>query len=200
MAGLSFIVTRNGNLTLLLTGGFLFSGLMFGPDLDLVSRPYKRWGLLRWIWLPYQKALRHRSFLSHGLIVGTTLRLLYLYVWIFLLVILPLSLLLLLWGISWGWQLFFLQVVLRLLYQSAVENWPVLLALFIGLELGAMSHSLSDWGGSTHKRIKKQGLSALKPRPTPKRKPKRKIIQRQMVKKPVPRPPVERQRPQRRPR
>ena len=36
-------------------------GLMLSPDLDLVSRPYKRWGFLRWIWLPYQKLIpRHR--------------------------------------------------------------------------------------------------------------------------------------------
>ena len=37
------------------------------------------------------------------------------------------------------------------------------LALFLGLEVGAMSHSLSDWGGSAYKRFQKQGIRGLLP-------------------------------------
>ncbi len=59
------------------TVAMLFSGLMFGPDLDLDSKPYRRWGPLRFIWKPYQMALSHRSRLSHGLVLGTILRVLY---------------------------------------------------------------------------------------------------------------------------
>ncbi len=29
---------------------------MFGPDLDIYSVQFQRWGFLRWIWLPYQKS------------------------------------------------------------------------------------------------------------------------------------------------
>jgi uncharacterized metal-binding protein len=54
-------------------------GLMLSPDLDLVSRPYKRWGFLRWLWLPYQRLIpRHRHWLSHGPVIGSAVRLLYL--------------------------------------------------------------------------------------------------------------------------
>jgi uncharacterized metal-binding protein len=55
----------------------LFSGLMFSPDLDLNSRPYQRWGPLKALWWPYQKALPHRHILSHGLLIGTICRLIY---------------------------------------------------------------------------------------------------------------------------
>ena len=59
------------------TGAMLFSGLMFGPDLDLNSRPYRRWGPLKFLWKPYQAALSHRSAFSHGPILGTIIRIVY---------------------------------------------------------------------------------------------------------------------------
>ena len=36
------------------TAAMLFGGLMFGPDLDIQSRQYTRWGVLRFLWLPYR--------------------------------------------------------------------------------------------------------------------------------------------------
>lgn len=59
------------------TVAMLFSGLMFGPDLDLDSKPYRRWGPLKLLWWPYQVALPHRSVLSHGPILGTIIRIVY---------------------------------------------------------------------------------------------------------------------------
>jgi uncharacterized metal-binding protein len=58
--------------------GLWLGGILLSPDLDTASRPYFRWGVLRWLWWPYQAAIRHRSVLSHGLIVGPAIRLLYL--------------------------------------------------------------------------------------------------------------------------
>lgn len=57
---------------------FLWSGLYLSPDLDIRSDPFKRWGLLKWYWLPYQKLIPHRSIWSHGPIIGSQLRVLYL--------------------------------------------------------------------------------------------------------------------------
>jgi uncharacterized metal-binding protein len=159
IAGVTFFETHSGNLTLLVAGGFMFGGLMFGPDLDIYSRHYQRWGVLRFIWLPYQKSLRHRSFLSHGPIVGTMLRVLYLSVIVSILVILVLVIAEKLWNVNLNWQLFSATVVRSLTHYS-----NEVLTLLLGLELGAMSHSLSDWSGSAYKRFQKQGVRGLLPR------------------------------------
>ena len=62
---------------LTLVAAILFSGLLLSPDLDLNSSIYHRWGPLRFIWLPYQKAIPHRSPLSHSFLLGPLLRVLY---------------------------------------------------------------------------------------------------------------------------
>lgn len=151
VTGLAVAFTRSSNLTLMISGGFLFSGLMLSPDLDLPSRPYKRWGWLRWIWIPYQKALRHRSVFSHGLVIGTTLRVLYLVSWLVVFGVLSLAVI-----------QFFREEPNRsrelaeVVGRSLVDYRAECLALLVGLELGAMSHSLSDGIGSTYKRFKKK--------------------------------------------
>jgi uncharacterized metal-binding protein len=159
VAGVSFWQTRSGNVTLLVAGGFMFGGLMFGPDLDIYSRQYQRWGVLRWIWLPYQKSLRHRSFLSHGPIIGTTLRVVYLSSLLAVVAMVMVAVADKLWNVSVTWQ-DLEGTVGRSLSSYATECF----ALFLGLELGAMSHSLSDWGGSAYKRFRKQGMKGLLPR------------------------------------
>ena len=63
--------------SIIATVAMLFSGLMFGPDLDLDSKPYRRWGPLKFLWKPYQAALPHRSKLSHGPMLGTVVRIVY---------------------------------------------------------------------------------------------------------------------------
>src|SRR2546423_12571356 len=59
------------------TIAMLFGGLMFGPDLDILSRQYTRWGFFRFLWWPYRVVFRHRSRLSHGIIFGTLIRVVY---------------------------------------------------------------------------------------------------------------------------
>jgi uncharacterized metal-binding protein len=134
----------------------MFGGLMFGPDLDIYSRQFQRWGFLRWIWLPYQKSLRHRSFLSHGPIIGTILRVVYLLSLLIVLAMLFLILASRLASVTLNWQDLGIN-----LGRSLAAHYGGFVALLIGLEAGAMSHSLSDWGNSTYKRVQKQGLSGL---------------------------------------
>lgn len=143
VAAFTFIFSQSGNLTLLVSGGFLFGGLMFGPDLDIRSRQFKRWGWLRWIWIPYQKSIRHRSLLSHGPVIGTLLRLVYLGAWSALWGFLGLSLVNFVWQTSWRWL--DLVEMVKGSFLGYSQEW---LALWAGLEVGAMSHSFSDWGSS----------------------------------------------------
>ena len=149
LATIVFWQTYSGNVTLLIVGGFLFGGLMFGPDLDIYSRHYKRWGWFRWVWLPYQKSLRHRSFLSHGPIIGTTLRLIYLFCVVclfwFLLLLFTRDIL----NLNWNWEI---------AGKSIFHYRKEFFTLFLGMELGAMSHYLIDWTSSVYKDLKKKGI------------------------------------------
>ncbi|MBD2667125.1 hypothetical protein B6N60_00224 [Richelia sinica FACHB-800] len=158
VAGLTLFSTRSSNVTLLVAGGFMFGGLMFGPDLDIYSRQFQRWGYLRWLWLPYQKSLRHRSFLSHGPIIGTTLRVVYLTTALGIFLLVAFVIVTKLGNVAWTWQ-----DVGGSLGRSLFRYYGEFFALFVGLELGAMSHSLSDWGGSAYKRMQKQGIQGLLP-------------------------------------
>jgi uncharacterized metal-binding protein len=60
-----------------ITAGYYFGTFYFGPDLDLPSRPYYRWKIFRFIWIPYQKMFAHRSFWTHGLLIGDIIRIFY---------------------------------------------------------------------------------------------------------------------------
>ena len=70
-------VSKSVPLAIVTTCAMLFGGFMFGPDLDIKSRQYTRWGPFRLIWLPYQMIFRHRSRWSHGMIFGTLIRIIY---------------------------------------------------------------------------------------------------------------------------
>jgi uncharacterized metal-binding protein len=149
VGGSTLFLSHSTRLTLIVCASFLFSGLMFGPDLDIHSCQFQRWGWLRWLWLPYQKLLRHRSLLSHGPVIGTLFRLLYLATWLLLLGGVGLSIAIYSRKVVWDWHSS-LELSKSFVVQYPLES----LALLLGLELGAMSHYLSDWGESIHKRLK----------------------------------------------
>jgi uncharacterized metal-binding protein len=158
IVGLCYLITHNGELTLLFSGGFFFSGLMFGPDLDIYSLQFKRWGIFRYLWLPYQKLLRHRSFFSHGLIIGTIIRIVYLLLCLFIVGSLLIAILQLIFGFNWNWQTFIIEQYNLIVRERKAEA----ISLFLGLELGAMSHSISDLLGSAIKKKQKRKISQPK--------------------------------------
>ena len=58
--------------------GCLLGGLWLSPDLDLpVSNVSRRWGFLSVLWIPYEVLFKHRSFWSHGILIGATIRFIY---------------------------------------------------------------------------------------------------------------------------
>ena len=139
----AFGLTSSLPHTIIVSLSFLVGGLMLGPDLDIHSIQYIRWGPLRWIWLPYQITIKHRSRLSHGPIVGTALRVAYLAVWLSLFMLVGMGLLNVLWDAQITWQT--LREPFRLLFKQYLSEW---LAILIGLEIGSISHSVSDVFGS----------------------------------------------------
>jgi uncharacterized metal-binding protein len=115
-------VSYSLELGIVAASAHLLGGLYLSPDLDLVSRPYKRWGWLRWIWIPYQKFIPHRSPLSHAPVIGSLIRLGYLAIWLSCLWVIFPGLQKVEWAITWNKAIAFL----------------------VGVELSALNHLLLD--------------------------------------------------------
>lgn len=155
MAALAYYFTGDWTLTAIATGAMVFGGLMFGPDLDIQSRQYTRWGPLRFLWWPYKVVLPHRSWFSHSVLIGTLIRVIYFVAIVTLLIVIGLYARDAYLGSHvWGagefkgafarvWNLF------------APLNRSYLIAGLIGLWIGATSHTVTDVLGSFFKSVKK---------------------------------------------
>lgn len=141
--------TGSVSIAAVVAAAFLFGGLMFGPDLDTHSVQYTRWSVFRFVWYPYQAFFAHRSRWSHGLVFGTLFRVVYFVGALTLLSFLALYI----YAIFNGGALPDLA--------SFIGNWrqigevaresvgaDVLTTVFVGLWLGAASHTLTDMAGS----------------------------------------------------
>lgn len=141
-------------ISTLTTLAMIFAGLMFGPDLDLHSKQYKRWGALKFIWWPYMFSIGHRSRLSHGLIFSTLFRVLY-----FIAVMSVLMACALyarqryLYGVQTTWAAEFERISLDLGAFWNNTDKQYFWAGFIGLWIGAAAHTVSDVAWSVTKKI-----------------------------------------------
>jgi len=119
--GGSYLITKDIKTIMLISTSFLFASLMFNGDLDINSRPYNRWFVFKMIWIPYQLMFKHRSIWTHGLVIGTIVRILYLGIIPFI------------YLLSHG--------KLNLISLIDLE---ISLLLLVGLELGSAVHTISD--------------------------------------------------------
>ncbi len=141
----AWVVSGSLALACLTTGATLFGGLMFGPDLDIQSRQYTRWGIFRFLWLPYRMLFRHRSRWSHGILFGTLIRVIYFALVIALVVAAAVYLRAMFTGgappalseIVEAWRAIETGIVQTVGRHAA-------LAVFAGLWWGAASHTLTD--------------------------------------------------------
>lgn len=62
--------------TAIFTFAYLICTFYITPDLDINSKPYHRWKILRIIWYPYKRLITHRG-LSHNIILGPLSLILY---------------------------------------------------------------------------------------------------------------------------
>ena len=142
-------ITDSFSLAFIVAVTFLFGGLMFGPDLDTMSKQYTRWSFFRFLWYPYQVFFKHRSRWSHGLIFGTFLRIVYfmgaLTLFSFLISYVYIA-------VSGGEapSLFEFTKTWSAIgeYVRANVGEHAFPAAFLGLWLGAASHTLTDIAGS----------------------------------------------------
>jgi uncharacterized metal-binding protein len=136
--------------TVALVGTYLASGLLFSPDLDTHSRPYRRWGVLRWIWLPYQAFVPHRSWVSHSFLLGPLLRVFYFAGVVALLTALALGLTNLMVPVDPTGTLLNLACAAPVWVEM---HFPIIAYATVGLILGGASHTLADIVFSKVKRM-----------------------------------------------
>jgi uncharacterized metal-binding protein len=82
LAGIYHLVSEHytiaTNLAGIATASFIVATLFLSPDLDLKhSSPTRNWGLLRFLWRPYQSLFKHRG-LSHSMLLSSATRIGYL--------------------------------------------------------------------------------------------------------------------------
>lgn len=133
-------LTSDLNCILIFACASLFGGFMFGPDLDVKSVQYKRWGPLKFIWLPYQ-AFGHRSkkTQSHDALFGPIIRIIYFYLSIVILSIFVAGLYSIFdRKLSLGFLLSIWDLVLEIPLKYQI-------AFLSGLWYGNIIHYLADW-------------------------------------------------------
>ena len=118
----AYLIFDSFYLILILSISYLFSSLMFNGDLDYNTRVYNRWYVFKMVWIPYQLMFNHRSIFTHGILIGTVIRVLYIG-------LIPILVLYYSYGIN------------VLDYLTLKE----MLIIFIGLEIGNIVHSVPDW-------------------------------------------------------
>lgn len=145
--------------------GYLFGSCYLSPDLDTHSLPYKRWGVFRYIWIPYQKFGGHRSSLSfsHDLFLGFFVRALYLSIILFLICLFCFLIYLYInYSITQDFTLLdlldYILSGLRSLYIFVFEYKVYFLYCLFGMWLGNTIHILSDWVAGINKKLKVKGL------------------------------------------
>lgn len=145
----TYAVTRSVTASAVIFVMFVFGGLMFGPDLDTVSRQYSRWFIFRFLWFPYRQFFKHRSRFSHGLIFGALIRVVY-FLGVVTLVVFVAAYL---YAVYTGGKLMGLtdiasvwQPVGNILRAKFGDNFFVV--SFLGLWIGAASHTFTDLAGS----------------------------------------------------
>jgi len=128
---------------------FVFGGLMFGPDLDTVSRQYSCWSVFKFLWFPYRSFFRHRSRFTHGLVFGALIRVVYFSGGIALVILGAIYV----YSAYAGGEVPGISDYARAWSRLGVfvrsnfgEYFP--LFVFLGLWLGAASHTFTDMAGS----------------------------------------------------
>jgi len=115
--------------------GYIVATFFFSPDIDLSrSRVAMRWGLLRFLWLPYSKVASHRR-VSHIPVIGLLMRTAYLC----LIVAIPIAVL----------AIFGVNIGLRNLRASSAH----LLSFALGMLVADTLHIVLDLFTSAFKRL-----------------------------------------------
>ena len=140
-----YLFTGSYRAAAIIGAAFIFGGLMFGPDLDTVSRPYTRWGPARVMWTPYRHFFPQRSRFSHGLLLGAFIRVVYLLGCLSIIFLIGATIY---HAWSGGGMPAFSDIAHVWRPVGRRMGTELLLLIFIGLWAGAASHTITDMAGS----------------------------------------------------
>jgi len=121
VAIVTYLVCKDIKTTAIILFAYIFASFMFNGDLDCNSKPFNRWWVFKIVWIPYQMMFNHRSIFTHGIIIGTVVRILYLG-------LIPVII-----------------ITLKGNFDYTYLTTPTILTILIGLELGSAVHSISDY-------------------------------------------------------
>lgn len=145
----AYVLTSSVSISVVMAAAFVFGGLMFGPDLDTVSRQYSRWLMFRFIWIPYRRFFAHRSRFSHGLIFGALGRVVY-FMGVLTLIAFFAAYLYVVYAGGKLPNLIDFARVWRTIGEFTQSHFGehLLITVFVGLWFGAASHTFTDMAGS----------------------------------------------------
>ena len=138
---MAYAATFSLPLSLAAAAAFVFGGIMFGPDLDTKSNQYSRWGPLRLIWFPYRTVFTHRSRWSHGLLIGTLLRVVY---FLGVVSVLMLAIALVIAAVSGNATPNSFEFLKGWGAAGKLLSLEIVIAVFAGMWAGAASHTFAD--------------------------------------------------------
>lgn len=158
-AAATYALTKDVRIVAVMTACFVFGGLMFGPDLDTVSKQYSRWWIIKGLWFPYRTFFKHRSRWSHGLVFGTFVRVIYFAGIITLGGFLTAFAIELFSGTKLASGADFADAWQRVgqAFKTHVGE-SIVIAAFAGLWLGAASHTFADMAGTFIKTGRTKGF------------------------------------------
>lgn len=151
----AYLLSSDIYLSTIVVAATLFGGFMFGPDLDTNSTQYQRWGVVKFLWWPYKTVFSHRSRFTHGIFLGTVVRIVYFIAVSSLVVALALFV-----KEVWMGNRVDEQTLIALSFQKVFTlicsiDKKTTIALVSGLWWGAASHTITDFFVTTTKNLLK---------------------------------------------
>jgi uncharacterized metal-binding protein len=126
--------------TAIFIGSHLACSYWLSPDLDIDSAIDNRWGILGFLWKPYEKAVPHRHWLSHSGF-SVLLRLLYLLAIIVIVLLLLNQVFAGVWHQSVAWT------------ERMLDAYPLEIGVFLlGAIVSDAIHTISDYLSTSYKR------------------------------------------------
>ncbi|GAB6452990.1 metal-binding protein [Bacillus cereus] len=136
LVGLLLWGITNTSFYVLFGLGYVIGTYFITPDMDIKSDSYRKWGIFRFLWYPYMRIMPHRSFLSHTIVLGDIIRVMYLAI-----IMSP---------VLYGVNTFIMHGDLL---DYLIKKQTVLFSLFVGIVAASTMHIIADVLNTNRKKM-----------------------------------------------